>query len=321
MAYRLNTIVRSIAIIQVSCAIGLMLGCSQPSNGLEELFEGSDSSRQVSVVTCEEAAEVKDTTRKELLRGRQEDLASIILDRRFANRRWYPYVELAFAEAWGGREMPITMAASARSVEALKAIAVSGDGREARVAAATAIAKNDPALARKVFEREYGAFGVVEGYEWAIPSTVGDELANLGVSVPAELATVRDAAVLLTIKDRLLLDPSRLKTAADIYNLKLRSLMAGGKMAELRALCGTMEKLRLLQSAWDSAEGESQAEQSKSNDRNSAKEVREPGKEKSGDSLSIDDLTHQSSPGVCGRCGESGRVETLRGEIQGHNTE
>jgi len=205
---------------------------------LAKAFAGLVECSSARIITTGEQDAVRQFTRDCLWQGVQEPLALMVLDDKVIADKWYPYMESAFADAWRGRDVPITMGASPHIVEALKAIAIRGLSRDARVAAAIAIERVEPEIARSVFVNEYADFVLPPfnlGYGH-IPVAVGEHLAVKGIHVPEEIVTLWDAGVLLTTRERRELDPVRLRATAQLYNQTLRDLLVAGQWTELKKL-------------------------------------------------------------------------------------
>ena len=140
-------------------------GSSLRSSDLAARFEAIAPKGEVGMtvaITGYEAAAVEELTVKHLWGGHQDELARIILDDKAGWRSspWYAYMERAFADAWRGRDVPITVGASPTTLKALETIAQEGLTRRARVCAGIAIADENPSVAKHVLLKEYADFSI-----------------------------------------------------------------------------------------------------------------------------------------------------------------
>ena len=110
--------------------------------------------------------------------GRQDEVAELILgEGTWREEPWYVHAEATFANAWLQRDVPITLGASQRTLEALRTVADKGGSRSARVAAAACLKDTDVELAMRVLKAEYADFPIGEDEH----QTTSDRLAAMGV--------------------------------------------------------------------------------------------------------------------------------------------
>jgi hypothetical protein len=141
-------------------------------------------------------------------------------------------------------------------------VARKGENRHSRVAAAIAIRRLDPGLAKDVFLQEYGTF-TVSHHPWLIVFgpwsnlRVSYYLRALGIGVPPEIVDVQEAKVLLTMHARQQLDSRQVAEAVNAYNQTLHDLLQAGRWEELADLGRGGNHIELLQQCLDAA-GESE---------------------------------------------------------------
>jgi len=250
------------ALTQAFLFLGLLfaMGCASQRGGgytkllkaFEDIVPETDPGTMRGI-DDDQIREVRKLTRKAIWRGEQDSLARIILAKPEARARqgWYAYLEDALAGMWMDRNVPIQMGATPRTIEALKAIASRGLERNSRVAAAIAISRVDPDMAKAVLLREYGDFTVDRisfSMPW-FPLPVGRYLSRMGVFVPEEITTVREAKVMLTLENRQKLDSSRAEAAVNLYNRRPRSLVLAQEWHKL----GHINRFTLLRQCWATA--------------------------------------------------------------------
>ncbi len=180
--------------------------------------------------------------------GKQDTVAELILSEgTWHGEEWYVQAEAAFANVWLYRDVPITLGASPRTLEALRAVAEKGRSRPARVAAAACLKDTDADLARRVLKAEYADFLISARDAQA----AGDHLADLGVYVPQEVISAGEMGVLLTAKERSAFDADRLRRAADLFNRTLRDAARNGDLKTINKYASAAGRIRLARSCWD----------------------------------------------------------------------
>jgi hypothetical protein len=213
------------------------------------------------VLVDEEERDVRRTVRSDVANGYQDSLAAFILKAGpWRGYFWYWVVEEEFAEVWRRRQIPLRMAATPKTMDALRRIAEAGVFRQARVAAALAMVRDDKELATAVLAKEYATFEVTD-IPWRLPLPAGTALANLGTPAVAEVTTIYELKKLLDWglpgpHDHR--DPRLLARAANLYNKRLRELFDKGDTEEVQALADMVEKSRLALQCYREAEKEAQ---------------------------------------------------------------
>lgn len=212
----------------------------------------------------EEAADVRRTVRSDLADGWQDSVAGFILKTGpWRGYLWYAVAEEEFAEVWRRRDISLRMAATPKTMDALRRIAEAGVLRQARVAAALAMVRDDKELATRILTQEYATFEVTD-----IPATLaplplgtGWALGQLGNPVAPEVTNVAELNKLLEWSLRwphVQRNPGLLARAANLYNKRLRELFDRGDTEQLQLLALLPERSHLALECYRRAEKEAQ---------------------------------------------------------------
>jgi len=225
------------------CAGGCGFGRLDP--GANQSFATHTYAHELSGRTV---AQIGKQIRSDLAAGRQDEVAELVLgEGTWHEEAWYVHAEATFANVWLTRDVPVTLGASQRTLEALRAVAENGKSRSARVAAAACLKDTDAELALRVLKAEYADFHIGEGE--AHPAS--DHLAPLGVYVPQEVVSAEEMSVLLTAKERLAIDPDRLRRAADLFNRTLRDAARTGDLGAINKYASAAGRIRLAFDCWE----------------------------------------------------------------------
>lgn len=215
----------------------------------------------MALISRREIAEVYVATRGILEEGGQNSVAEIIVtDGPWHEEGWYPYMEATFAQFWDRVGLrPRSRGASPMSLDALESIAVNGAGRTGRVCAARAVAGEKPNLAKRALLRDYARF-VIGDFRWrpiwplGLPVESAGTLHELGVKVPREVMSEREARILLTEAEREAFKASRVLAAANAFNAALREMLDKEEWENLRGLSRAEARSRLLREFYERAE-------------------------------------------------------------------
>ena len=253
----------------------MMVGCSAPAGegGLSTRAASPLNSKELErefgkilgakpgfpiAILWEHISAIEGLTRKTIRQGGQDALSELILAGQGSRekRPWYTYMEEEFAETLCRRNIPITMGATPKTVEALKAIAARGRTRTACVSAAKAIREEAPEIAKATFLKEYGNFTLSDYwpgrfYPSGSPLSVSHELWSMGVMVPREITSDYDALFYLTSDYRRKFGSERVLRATNMYNQKNRDLLKAQQWDELSKRKG--EEYKMIPLFWEKA--------------------------------------------------------------------
>lgn len=222
-----------------------LVGCAKNANN----STSTDTVRYGNefLAICNSGRILLDTQEREIqekietdVRTRQDVVADFILaDGTWKQLIWFKFAEEDFANAWRLKTTPITVPASPRTIEALRHVAVKGLSREARVAAALAIADIDPKVSLGTLTQEYATFEVLyfEDPRRAYPLGTGEALLKMGVMTVPEVTSHSEFRRLIeTFHGKVELDEKRLVRATNFYNKQLRELFVGNDKVSIENL-------------------------------------------------------------------------------------